>query len=323
MALGYNTLRAFPRMRTYADAVRREAETKPIRGRTPEVKPLGRRNQSYFNISREGDDICVNAGTTPVIRYRPNGDVLVYDQADWNKATFNDLIGGVAGIHIITKDGKAWAHVDGGLSMLRPNPRRQYNRETREWAMPKDTVVPENVFRLVEKYANSPGYLAWTYVNPPQRMVHNIRRKAMKEVQERYAAFTAYATAMESLRKDNPPNPSEYEEPFNVKFGTSALNNQTYYGWHSLGMPPAVTSNAFSHANANNLCNLMLSDDAETNYKAYLWLATQHYTHRGPIADRIKRVLIMNHYDDVLMRREASAGKATKDRYAWAVPVTR
>ena len=63
MALSYNTTRAFPRLRTYADALKRWTDTKPIRGRDPEVRPLGHRKQPLSRIGREGD---APSGPTPI-----------------------------------------------------------------------------------------------------------------------------------------------------------------------------------------------------------------------------------------------------------------
>lgn len=322
MALGYNTLAAIPRLQSYEDAARREAATKPIRGRTPEVKPLGRRSQAYYAIKREDNgDICIIAGDAPIVRYRPNGDVLLYDFGYWNKATYNDIIGEVTGIHTTTVDSKMWARVDGGLFLVRPNPMRRW-RQGRWWDA-SESATPENIFRRVEKHADNPGYLVWTYVNPPGLIGHYIKRKEMRAVRQRYAAFIDYAKAMDSIRGDNKPEPKEYVEPFNVQF--EAHDGRVYYAWHRAGMPPCIYGSAeFNHEHAATLASWMLSDDATDNYKAYLWLNVKRgYYHKDDqdIAATIDRVLIMHHHAEVLTKREASAGKVTKDRYAWAMPV--
>lgn len=319
MGLGYNTLAAIPRLYTYEDAAKREAATKPIRGRVPEVKPLGRRSQAYYAIKREDNgDICIIAGSAPVIRYRPNGDVLLYDFGYWNKATYNDIIGEVTGICTTTVDGKMWACVDGGLFLVRPNPRNKYSAG--RWGSAPEPI-PENIFRRVEKHVDNPGYLVWTYVNPPGITGHYIKRKEMRAVRQRYAAFIAYAQAMDSIRGDDKPEPKEYVEPFNVQF--KDINGRVYYAWHRAGMPPCIYGGEFIHEHAATLASWMRSDDATDNYKAYLWLnAKRGYYHSADasITDTIDRVLIMHHHAEVLTKREASAGKVTKDRYAWAVP---
>lgn len=56
MALSWNTIAALPRLYTYADADRRERETKPVRGDEQQRKPLGRRNQKWRHIKRKAID---------------------------------------------------------------------------------------------------------------------------------------------------------------------------------------------------------------------------------------------------------------------------
>lgn len=319
MALGWRTLNAMPRLRSYADADRHEANTKPIRGRTPEIKPLGRRNQTWHNIKREENgDILVQYGDSPLLRYRPDDTLLVYDPGYWNKASYNDEILEVTGIRTETKDGKMWAHVDGGRYLIRPSPRCKWIGDGK-YEEPTEPV-PENIFRRVEKFVTMAngradhGYLTWTYVNPPSLTAHYIKRKEMRAVRERYAAFTAYAKALDSIREHS-PEPEEYVELFDVqRIGELKVN------WWSENMPKPVAE--VDHADAARLCSYMLSEDATDNYKAYLWLKRGvgwMEVHLCSVK-QIERVLTMHHHAEVLTRREAAGGKATKDRYAWAVP---
>ena len=321
MALSWRTLHAMPRLTNYADAAQREAETKPIRGRTPEVKPLGRRNQAWWQIKREENgDICVYCGPLVLLRYRPDDTLHIYDLGYWNKATYNDVICQVSGISTFTEDGKMWAHVDNGRYLIRPSPRRKYLGEGK-YADPTGPM-PENIFKRVEKFAQghnqTHGYLTWSYVNPPSLTAHAIRRKEMRMVRERYANFTAYATALDSIREGH-PQPQEYEELFGLKFEPYG-NGTMYYSWYHPQMPAPVKD--FTHTHAAELAALMLSEDATDNYKAYLWLNVKRdWLHaKTTIAGIIERVLIMHYHNEVLTMREATAGKATRDRYAWAVP---
>ena len=55
MAIGWNTRCELPRLRTYADADRRERETKPIRGDEHARKPLAQRSVKWRHIKREDD----------------------------------------------------------------------------------------------------------------------------------------------------------------------------------------------------------------------------------------------------------------------------
>ncbi len=320
MALSWRTLQAFPRLTSYADAAKREAETKPIRGRKPEVKPLGRRNQAYYSIKREENgDICVYCGHAVLLRYRPDDTLHIYDPGYWNKATYNDVSGMVSGISTFTKDHKMWVSVDNGRYLIRPSPRLKYLGDGK-YADPIEPM-PENIFKRVEKFAQghvqAHGYLTWTYVNPPALTAHAIRRKEMRMVRERYVAFTAYATVLDSIREKH-PHPKEYAEPFGLEF--ESYGDNIYYSWYHPQMPTPVKD--LNHTQAAELTALMLSEDATDNYRAYLWLNVKRdWLHANTtITDIIDRVTIMHHHKEVLTTREATAGKATRDRYSWAVP---
>ena len=324
MALGWRTLQAFPRLTSYADAAKREAETKPIRGRTPEVKPLGRRNQAYYSIKREeSGDICIFVGHAPVLRYRPDDTLHIYDPGYWNKATYNDVICQVSGVPTTTNDGKMWASVDNGRYLIRPSPRHKYLGDGK-YVEPIEPM-PENIFKRVEKFAQghvqARGYLTWSYVNPPALTAHAIRRKEMRMVRERYANFTAYATALDSIRERH-PQPQEYGELFGLEFEVYDNGVTPYYSWYHPQMPPPPHRGEFTHTHAAELTALMLSEDATDNYRAYLWLNVRRdWLHaKTTIADIIDRVTIMHHHNEVLTTREATAGRVTRDRYAWAVP---
>ena len=318
MALAYNTLRDFPRLRTYADANQREMETKPIRGDKNNTKPLGKRSQKWRHIKREdNNDICIYEGDSVLIRFRPNDDVLIYDIGYWNKATYNDIIGEVLGIHIETFNRGMWANIGGGKLLLRRNPRRVWD---------EDKPIPENIFRwetgTLARDNQSYGS-RWVYTNPPGLIRHTIKRKAMREVRAQYKNFIDYAKAMASLRKDNRPKPEEYKDYFDLKPSVSVRpdgTTQPHYAWYTEGMPSNIYSNKFTHSDACELAGLMQSEDATDNYKAFLWLSEVRYHGNDNIENAIDRVIIKRHYTEVLERVEAPAGKQVKDKYAWAVP---
>ena len=311
MALSWRTLREIPRLNTYADASRREAETKPIRGRTPEVKPIGRRNQTYNYIKREENgDIVVGMWQGELVRYRENGDVVIYDSGHWSKASCNEIIQELTGMRVWTLDSKTWVAADGGDYYLRTHKQRVWVHG-KGWEPNPDPMPEGNIFRRVEGPLQK-----WSYVNPPNNVVHHIRRKEMKRVMQPYAAFAAYAAGMDSIRNNERTRPEDYVELFNVKTPQSG-----WVYWHNEGMPPALRDSAFTHKHAAELCGFMLSTDATDNYKAYLWLNVKrgHYKGpKGPTADEVKHVVTMHHHMEVLKPVEIS--RATKDRYGWAIP---
>jgi hypothetical protein len=311
MALSWRTLRALPRLTSYEDAVKYEAGVKPIRGRVPEIKPVGRRNQWWNIIKREGNgDIVVETGWGPILRYRENGDIVIYDSAGWSKAAQNQMITEITGIRLHTFAGKAWVKVSNGTFYLRSCQHKVWDRDKWEY-VDNPEPVEENIFRRVPPPQGGACYESrgWVFMNPPTNAVYHVRRKEMNKVMKRYASFINYAKAVDALRNG---------APFWVKdiaeiFGASADDNGEYY-WSNAGMPKRIFQDEkFGQNDAEALCNLMLSDDPADNYKAYAWLKAGD---DRPVEESIKRVLIIHYHDEVLERIDMT-GVQAKNRYAW------
>lgn len=97
--MGYRTVMEVPSIRSYGRALTLMTQTKPIRGRSPEVIPLGkRRDVDTYYIRPNGEDIECVLYKTPVITFKPDGDVVVFP-AGWNTASTNQFISRVLGIH--------------------------------------------------------------------------------------------------------------------------------------------------------------------------------------------------------------------------------
>jgi hypothetical protein len=97
--MGYRTVMDVPNIGSYGRALTWMTQTKPIRGRSPEVIPLGkRRDVDTYHIRKNGEDIECVLYRTPVITFKFNGDVVVFT-AGWNTASTNQFIGRVLGIH--------------------------------------------------------------------------------------------------------------------------------------------------------------------------------------------------------------------------------
>lgn len=52
-------------------------KTKPIRGRSPEVRPIGERRRTWEEVVRVGDNYAARLYDTDVVEYLPSGDVIV------------------------------------------------------------------------------------------------------------------------------------------------------------------------------------------------------------------------------------------------------
>ena len=77
--MGYATVMNVPTVYEYAMAKHIHDNSKPIRGRSPEVRPLGaRRDVDCYQVRMNGDDVEFVLYSTPVITYKPNGDVVLF-----------------------------------------------------------------------------------------------------------------------------------------------------------------------------------------------------------------------------------------------------
>lgn len=326
MALSWHTTRAMPRLRTYKEASDYEAKVKPIRGDNDKLKPLGRRDQKYRHIRREDNgDICVYAYKEHmVLRYKPDDDVLVYDCAWWNKASYNETITAVTGISLETHAGKAWHHGN----YLRPNPEAKWMAE-KGWVYPDHKDIPKNVFRYDTTNAN--GYPVWRYVNPPKVITHQINREAMRAVTARYKPTLDYIKALFKL---NPERVSEKEFGEVVgmpKPDTSDNNYVAIWPWRNAlyeayPRQRQYENTQFNHTAAKTMCALLTSTDPGDQYKVYAWLsrgAAGNNNRRFGIEDVMafaKDAIIMHHHKKVLTTVVHNSISPKRDRYAWALP---
>jgi hypothetical protein len=95
---GSNAIMPRGRILSYEDAVERYDGTKPIRGRSTDIRPLGRRSNDQFTINRHNDDsIAVRLYHTDIIIYRPDGTIELepYSSRLTNDYVRHILSGGV------------------------------------------------------------------------------------------------------------------------------------------------------------------------------------------------------------------------------------
>ena len=76
--MGYQTVMNVPRVQTYALAKNLHDSVVPIRGRDPEIRPLGnRRDADSYWVKMDGDDVVFMLYKSPVITYKPDGGVVL------------------------------------------------------------------------------------------------------------------------------------------------------------------------------------------------------------------------------------------------------
>jgi len=76
--MGYQTVMNVPSVHTYALAKNLYDSIVPIRGRSPEIRPLGnRRDADSYWVKMEGEDVVFVLYKSPVITYKPDGSVVL------------------------------------------------------------------------------------------------------------------------------------------------------------------------------------------------------------------------------------------------------
>lgn len=178
-------------MYTYADAVRWELLVKPIRGRAEECKPLGARNKSHANIRKEGDDIVVRLYRTDIVRYQPDGTIIV-NQGGHESQTTRKYLNAILPMWFGSFQGKTHTYRgtdDVGYHILHSS--------------------TDNIFKI--KPNSDPHAPLYHFVNPVPCVVHTKNRAKSKAVRERYAPFIRYVKNVKKLMggrieiKERPP----------------------------------------------------------------------------------------------------------------------
>lgn len=89
--MAYNTYGA-PYLASYAEAVKRYEDTRPIRGTT--VRPLGyRRYHTWSNIEKDGDNIVLNYERFPCVIWRPDDTFTVSAPRYYNAFQADKMMG--------------------------------------------------------------------------------------------------------------------------------------------------------------------------------------------------------------------------------------
>jgi len=320
MALNYTTYYAIPHLASYEEAAKWEQSVKPIRGDAEGRKPLGRRDQKWRRIKREGDGSIIifedgRGDSEWYIRFTPDNELHIYDTCWWNKATYNEIIQRVTGLYLFTEAGRMWARYDGGTVPIsaRVRPRWVWDAKAGIGTHVKDGKDPEPSIFVRNERGN------WVCKNPERITTHQVDRKGAKAVRQRYAVGLDYIKVLASLRKDDLPKHEELVAAFRDTLLKGFTDVELQHYWHTRQCIPAVGHRQFTHAHAAQLAAFIGSDDPGDQYKAFLWLMREEYETKT-VLRRAEAVLTMHHHDEWLKQVEHEPGSKAIDRYKWALP---
>ena len=177
-----------PSLKTYAGASEKEKSTVPIRGRSPECKPIGDRKDSHFTIHRLPDEsVVAKCYNSDLIRWYPDGRIFITN-GGYASQTTHDFISRLMGRwgygQCCGHDDKTWIRSDN-----------------------------YDVYPL----AKGGQYFTWDSQNDPHHLIaetpnypvtHVINKPAMQAARKEIAPFIKYFNNMMKLTQWAP---MEYE----------------------------------------------------------------------------------------------------------------
>ena len=177
--MGYQTVMRVPRIHTYNEAMRLLNKTKPIKGRSPELYPLGdRRDCDTYSIRKNiwNENIELVLYQTPVIKFTPEDEVII-GFGRWSSASTCQFIGRVLSVGSNRVRGDVVLTFVSGKSVV--------VREYEELALVKDE------------------HGRWQPKNAKKEFDYRVNRKGANAVRKRVSQFKAYLSGMLKLKTES------------------------------------------------------------------------------------------------------------------------
>jgi len=314
--MGYATVQRVPQLRNYADALKKYDETKPMRGRAEEIRPLGeRRDADTYHKRKNGDAVELVLYKTPVITFEPNGEVVLF-VGNYNTVSTHQFVSWVLGI---SAQGVRRATV----LTIHGN---------------KYTLADNDKLRLRRDEGGK-----WCVLNPTQQWSWQLDRKAVGNVRAKYGEFYKYLKGFVNLRTETLKTSwSRIERDYvlvqqsefkNVFGNMTSIRSYAYMdklGRQSLDWQAVKPE---QYAASSNAFEVLIrpdqpEEDKHTNfYKAALLLLAKSDTDKMDIrTDEVQapakhivplldEVLFQKYAHQVLIRKELPQGKVSTGRY--------
>jgi hypothetical protein len=267
-----------PTLKTYAEAAKHEAQVVPIRGRSPECKPIGDRKDTHFTIHRLPDEsIVAKCYRSDLIRWYPDGRIFITN-GGYASQTTHDFISRVISRNVALcfgHDGETW--IKSGSDY---------------------TVYPlARGGQYFTRHAD--GYLIAEVPNYP--VTHQINKPAMREARKEIAPFVKYFNNIMKLTQWAPMEGSK------VFLGTDQQVHAHMVGddmekWAFVLAWLVQTGTVSRHEYKPNPTG------------GYTYKTTQSVS-KAIIQDRITRVLLRTHRSKLLIKKTHTTGGWHKDAY--------
>lgn len=291
----YGARYELPTLYNWMDATLKERDTKPIRGRSPECKPLGKRRNTHVTIRKDADEsIACRLYRTDVVTYHKDGRIEIRLDG-WASQSTIAFIEEVLNVRGSIAHNHAWIGAT-----------REGCTQVGMYALHTHEV---NTFRR-----NGHGDLE--FQNPVQIKTHKINRAGANNVRKAYKPFKDYIVRTMRLRDD----------------GFSGQEFGDVFGWMREGLPdyPVQLQVTTSHSNKASdvlaFLDLAKSGEAADQYKASLWLARSASRYgmrqdrwRPAVQDMLKYLdeyILLAHRDECFTETYAGGGDVVRDPYA-------
>lgn len=308
----------------YADAVQWEANVKPIRGDVNNTKPLGNRRKKHINIKKDPttQDIVVNFGCTEIVRYKPNGDVII-NNGGWVSASTHEFLWALLRLPMRTFDGKAWVKCfyqpkDQDMGTLIPIERPVATAG--EYILPNNTPVK---FRL------DPISNQWVSSELAMPFTHKVNREKANLVRKSYANFKRYLSGIVKLRTEVREKSYWGGQTETERVVVISGEELSQHRLRENSNNSVLRFNNASDELGKKVRNLMLSDNADDNYKAFLYIVRGQYAYgyvpntgiavySDAVFEFYNRMLLFIHKHEVLDKEPMGTDHAKRDPYgAW------
>jgi hypothetical protein len=180
--MSYYRNSGIPRLKDYKQALDLHNNTKPIRGRTPELRPLGKRANTWYQIELgvNQEVICKQYGE-PIVAFHSNGEIEIKDYVYRTISTAH-FVEEVLGVRAYIHD-KSLIMFNGG-------------RDDKQYRVP-DPREGSIVFKRDENYHNALVYVR----GGMECFTHTINRQVKKELLLKHKDLFDYVRGMVKLRE--------------------------------------------------------------------------------------------------------------------------
>jgi len=248
MAFTYGQL---PRVVSFHDALKRYNNTKPIRGRSPEVRPLGlrRRHEASIDVRHEEGvvtEVILSLFKNPVISFRAADPHVIHFHAIDNRylacTTRASFISEVVGVACVLRDHKIKIFQGDHVIEVFDGMKAQKDIQTR---------------RL-------------TVLNPQTCYAYRVSRVAINDVVSKYDEFINYCKSMAKIAPE-----------MTIALDEFKTTTPEYEGFHSiLDFKPALDVEALQRLHAareeGNLEDVLYYDADNNGKRSRTWVGVVH-----------------------------------------------